>query len=75
MDVLYYDTSYPSAYTNARQLSKAVGQKQSKVQKWLDSQDAYTLTKPARVRFQRRQTIVNAINDQWQMDLMDPLWT
>ena len=33
--------------------------------------DAYTLYKPLRHRFRRRQTFTNGIRDLWQTDLVD----
>jgi hypothetical protein len=41
------------------------------VREWLQSQDTYTLHKPTRRRFPRRQVVVYGIDHQWQADLGD----
>ena len=38
---------------------------------WLQTQDAYTLHKPTRRRFPRRQVVAYGIDHQWQADLVD----
>ena len=50
---------------NHKKLSK------QKIEKWLESQDAYTLHKNARKRFPRRPTIVGGYGQQVQADLID----
>ena len=41
------------------------------VERWLSTQDAYTLHKPVRRRFKRRCVVVGGPNQQWQADLVD----
>ena len=41
------------------------------VKSWLLGQDVYTLHKPLRHRFKRRQTFAKGIHDLWQTDLAD----
>ena len=41
------------------------------IQKYLKSEQAYTLHKPARRRFSRNHTYVAGIDAQWQADLAD----
>ena len=41
------------------------------MKQWLSQQDAYTLHKPIRRRFQRRRVVVAGIDYQWQADLVD----
>ena len=43
----------------------------NKVKTWLQSQDTYTLHKPARKRFRRNRVIVFAMDSQWEADLVD----
>ena len=43
----------------------------SYVKQWLASQDAYTLHKPARRKFNRNRIVVQGVDDQWQVDLYD----
>ena len=41
------------------------------VERWLSTQDAYTLHKPVRRHFKRRCVVVGGPNQQWQADLVD----
>ena len=41
------------------------------VKKWLMRQNAYTLHKPTRLRFERRKTFAKGIDDLFQADLVD----
>ena len=54
----------------ARQLH-APGVTRKKVEEYLRSEQAYTLHKPARLRFTRNHTYVAGIDAQWQADLTD----
>ena len=45
--------------------------KKSTTQKWLESQLAYTLHKPARRRFKRNRVFFNGKDEQWQANLED----
>ncbi|CAM5081904.1 unnamed protein product [Natator depressus] len=53
----------------AKKHSKTLNRKQ--VTAWLSDQDAYTLHKPAQIRFKRKKTIVSDVDMQWQADLVD----
>jgi hypothetical protein len=50
---------------------KPKGYTKKEVREWLQTQDAYTLNKPTRQRFPRRQVVVYGIDHQWQADLVD----
>jgi hypothetical protein len=50
---------------------KPKGYTKKEVSEWLQTQDAYTLNKPTRQRFPRRQVVVYGIDHQWQADLVD----
>ena len=41
------------------------------VERWLSTQDAYTLHKPVRRHFKRRCVVLGGPNQQWQADLVD----
>lgn len=45
--------------------------KRTQVRDWLSGEDAYTLHKGSRKRFQRRRVLVSGLNHQWQADLLD----
>jgi hypothetical protein len=73
---LYYSTDQPGAYGGvdrfyARAKRLHPGLTRSIITDWLSGQDAYTLHKPAKQKFQRRPTIVAGIGEQLQADLMD----
>lgn len=71
---IYYTPSLPGSYGGVNALRRALaGNKatRKRAENWLTYQDAYTLHKPARKRFKRRQTIVSGIDAQWQADLID----
>jgi transposase InsO family protein len=69
---VYYDPSHPAGFSGASKLRETVSKrKKNKVDEWLQSQDTYTLHKPARKRFPRNQYVVYRINELWQCDLND----
>ena len=65
---IYYDPSQPGSLGGARALKQRVPVDPTE---WLKGQDAYTLHKTPRKRFERRRTIVAGMNEQWQADLID----
>jgi transposase InsO family protein len=68
----FYDPDEPTAYSTLPKLVKVVGKKREKeVSDWLLKQDAYTLHKPVRRKFQRNFYTVSNINDVWELDLAD----
>ena len=74
---IYHDPKDPGSLggvkrflRRARQLH-APGVTRKTVQKYLRSEQAYTLHKPARRRFTRNHTYVAGIDAQWQADLAD----
>ena len=73
LEKLYYDAEHPASFGGAERLIKAAGGRPEErtTRQWLSAQDAYTLHKPARVRFPRRPTIVAGLGEQLQADLMD----
>lgn len=78
MDKLYYDPESPAGYAGeqalfreAKKVSKKKKIKLKEVRNWLKKQKTYTLHKPIRRKFSRRQTIVAGIDHQWQADLAD----
>ena len=68
--VKYYDSCVPGSFSGISGFIK--NNKSSKTtKKWAMSQRTITLHKPVRLKFERRKTIVNAIDQQWQCDLCD----
>lgn len=69
---LYYSPEKRSAYGSARSLLQELPRNErSAARIWLRGQDAYTLHKPTRKRFLRRQTTAGGKDVQLQADLMD----
>ncbi|XP_056003675.1 uncharacterized protein LOC130049741 [Ostrea edulis] len=71
---LYYDpkTGYGGVlalYRRVRQLGHKITL--SQIREWVKAQDTYTLHKPIRRKFKRRQTRVTDMDEQWQLDLAD----
>ena len=71
----YYTPSFTSALGGVGPLKKKLAKDRSKrIAKnsvtWLRSQDAYTLHKPARLKYDRRRTIVSGMREQVQADLI-----
>ena len=70
----YFNPDHSVGFAGAKPLVDAArvkGVKPSATQKWLESQLAYTLHKPARRRFKRNRVIPNGKDEQWHADLVD----
>ena len=65
---LYFDPRQPSSFGG---LPAAEIYLKGDVKNWLIRPDAYTLHKPVRHRFRRRQTFTKGIHDLWQTDIVD----
>ena len=69
---VYYDASHPAGYGSVDALRRAVpGATTESARDWLRGEDAYTLHKPARRRYERDPIVVEGIDDQWAADLLD----
>ena len=71
LKAIYFDTKSPGGFGGVDRLQKASKCSKKKVEKWLSSEDVYTLHKPIKRRFKRRRVIVGGINQQLQGDLID----
>lgn len=72
----YFDPKLPTAFGGKTKLIKSLKRPKSKVKpsqisKWLDTTDTYTLHKPVKRKFKRRQYVVARIDSTWQCDLVD----
>jgi hypothetical protein len=67
----YFDPALPESYGGEGKLAKKVRGKipRNEVSSWLAKTDTYTLHKPVRRKFPRRQYIVSGLNQLWQIDL------
>ena len=68
MNRLYFDPRQPGSFCR---LPAAERYLKGDAKSWLIRQDAYTLHKPLRYRFRRRQIFTKGIHDLWQTDLVD----
>lgn len=69
---VYYDPSHPSSFGGAYDLWKSVGSGTLREAKeWLQTQDTYTLHRPARKNFPHNRIQVAGLDDQWEADLID----
>lgn len=74
---IYVDPSHPGSFAGPTKLYEAVKADgkynigKYRIGKWLRDQDAYSLTKGVRRKFQRSRVIVEGIDSQWDVDLMD----
>ena len=66
----YYDPKRVGSYGGVAALRRVVPAERD-VERWLATQDAYTLHKPVRRHFKRRCVVVGGPNQQWQADLVD----
>ena len=66
----YYDPKRVGSYGGVAALQRVVPAERD-VERWLATQDAYTLHKPVRRHFKRRCVVVGGPNQQWQADLVD----
>ena len=74
---LYFNPKLPSSYLGSEKLYQIVKSHgrfkigRQGIRKWLQEQDAYSLTRGARRKYTRSRVIVADIDSQWDMDLMD----
>ena len=74
---IYYNLQGPGSLSGVESVFRVAKEKgikkitREQVKKWLQSQDVYTLHKPARKKFTRNRVIVGGKDDQFQADLVD----
>ncbi|UYV73790.1 hypothetical protein LAZ67_11000927 [Cordylochernes scorpioides] len=68
---VYYNAEEPGSFGGIDQLAKSAKISKKSAQKWLETQDVYTLHKPVKLNFKRRKIIALDINELWQGDLVD----
>jgi transposase InsO family protein len=71
MQRVYYEIAGPDSFGSASGLERQRKGRQWDVGDFLSRQDAYTLHKDVKRRFQRRKTLAFGINDLWQADIVD----
>ncbi|KAJ8043891.1 hypothetical protein HOLleu_11191 [Holothuria leucospilota] len=73
---IYYDASHPAGYRGIAELLRHARKRRpnttrEEVERWLRSEDTYTLHRPVRRKYERNRVYVHGIDDQWQADLVD----
>lgn len=73
LEKIYYDPSQPASFSGAPKLLHKTRKTipKNKTIAWLENQDAYTLHKPVRRRYQRRFYKPYNIDDLWEADIVD----
>ena len=66
---IYYNTK--TGYSGINDIARKSQENVKPVKTYLESQNVYTLHKPARKKFERRKIFVYRIDEQWQADLVD----
>jgi CRISPR/Cas system type I-B associated protein Csh2 (Cas7 group RAMP superfamily) len=68
---VYYDPAHGAGFSTVDKLSKAVKHEKLNIKTWLEEQEAFTLHRSVRKRFQRNSYTVNNVMDVWECDLLD----
>ena len=74
---VYFNPKRPGSYGGVERLYRDVKAEgiydisRERIKEWLMQQDAYSLHKPIRRKFERNRVVVSGIDDQWQLDLAD----
>lgn len=74
---IYFNPNHPASFSGPDKIYEVVKSESKykigryRIRKWLQDQEAYSLTRGARRHFQRSRVIVNGIDSMWDMDLMD----
>ena len=64
---IYYNVKHSAGYGGVKRLAEHVDNSEG----WLSTQPTYTLRKPIKRKFPTRKYTTSAIDDLWQMDLME----
>ena len=77
LEKIYFDPSHPGSFRGANKLHEAIKDEGkytislSKVKRWLQNQESFSLHKPLRRSFHHLKVIVGGLNDQYEVDLVD----
>lgn len=67
----YLDPRHPGSYRGLDSIRRHAKVDVKTARDWLMGENAYTLHKQSRTKFQRRKTFAKGINELWQADLVD----
>lgn len=74
---IYYDAQHPGSYAGPDKLYRIAKEEgkysigRRKIRRWLQDQEAYSLTRPAKRKFRKSRVIVEGLDSMWDVDLMD----
>ena len=73
---VYYNPAYPGAFGGPNKIYKQLQTDKhptshSKLKKWLQDQDPYSLMQPVKYKFKRQKVITRGIDDLWDIDLAE----
>jgi hypothetical protein len=77
LDSIYFDPQNPASFSGPEKLYRFLKSEgkfklgRHRIRRWLQDQEAYSLTRGARRRFRRNRVVVAGLDSQWQADLMD----
>ena len=76
LNEIYFDPQQPSAFSGPRKVYNALVQRKVRVslrevEEWVRNQDAYSLLRPVRYRFQRQRIVTSGLDDMWDADLAE----
>ena len=76
LNEIYTNPANPGSFSGVSGFTRALKDKKikatkSEIKKYLNSKEAYSLHKPKRKNYPRKQVIVKGIDDTWQIDLVD----
>ena len=76
LEEIYSNPANAGSFSGLSGLSRALKEKKIKVtkneiKKFLTSKESYSLHRPKRLKYPRKQVIVRGIDDTWQIDLVD----
>ena len=76
LNEIYFDPKQPSAFSGPKKVYDALLKRKIRVtlrqvEEWVKNQDAYSLLRPVRYRFNRQRVITSGLDDMWDADLAE----
>ena len=73
---VYFDPKHPGAFSGPKKVQALLKQNNfnptiKQIKAWLQDQDAYSLLRSTRYRFDRRRIVTKGIDDMWDADLAE----
>ena len=74
---IYFNPEHPASFAGPSKLYHELKKDGrfnvglSKIKKWVQNQDVYSLHRPLRRKFVRNRVVVSSIDEEWDVDLMD----